>query len=132
VTTEDIKNAQSNIEANKEKEQEAAAAISGHERNIAKYDEKSQFLRKSAGQKTQAAQTNLLEAQTDLMKVEKERRDGMQRIAQLETDVRSEERATEEEQEKIRAETENMIKEYKKMESPVLAHQEGFRKQLTA
>jgi kinetochore protein Nuf2 len=129
-TTEEIRNTHATIEGNKEKELEANALIAGHERTIAKYDEKTAFLRKSAAVKTQSAQTNLLESQNVLMKVEKERRDGMQRISQLEQDVRAEERLIDEDAVRAMAETEMMIKEYRKMESVVLSHQQGLVQQL--
>ena len=64
------------------------------------------------------------------MKVEKERRDGMQRISQLEQDIRAEERSIEEEEIKWNAETEMMIKEYRKMEKVVIEHQKGLMQQL--
>jgi len=129
-TNEEIKSANATIEDHREKENEAANAVAGHERTISKYEEKTAFLRKSASQKTQAAQTALLEQQNELMKVEKDRRDGMQRIAQLEQDVRAEERIMEEEEAKARAETEMMIKEYRKMERVVVDHQKGLMQQL--
>ena len=129
-STEEIKITHAAIDEKAEQEMETAAVIAGHERVVTKYTEKCEFLKKNAGLKQQAAETALLSAQQMLLKSEKDRRDCSATITQVETEARAELRATGEEESRLNAETENMIKEYMKMEKVVILHQQNLMQQL--
>ncbi|GMI12751.1 hypothetical protein TrVE_jg1684 [Triparma verrucosa] len=123
----EIKSAQSNISSNTEKTSLAQIASQDAQRSLTKYSEKTTHLRNAAHVKTSAAQGHLLEAQTSLIKVEKDRRDGMSRIASLETEIRSLENRIEVEEVEAFEKTENMIKSYRKLEENVMRHQNGLK-----
>lgn len=127
---EEIKTTQGSIKSNEDKKAEAEIAAKDGERSLNKYDEKTTHLRNAASVKTAQAQSHLLEAQTELMKVEKTRREGMAKIQSMETEVRNTETMMEEEEVARTKEIEDMVTQYKKMEAVVLEHQKGLMTQL--
>ncbi len=132
TVVEETKTAQNNIAVSKEKQTDASVAIADAERVISKYDEKSEYLRKSASQKNAHAQQMLLDAQAELMKVEKARRDGMSRIQEKEQAVRNAERKIDEDEAMWFRESEGMIKDYKKMEQIAMEHNEALMQRIMA
>ena len=154
---EEIKSAQSSISANEEKKAEAEVATSDAQRSLNKYEEKvrsgeersnvqtryafvrhaantavafssqTSHLRNAASVKTQQAQTHLLESQTNLMKVEKDRRDGMSRVAEMESEIRSTEARMDQEELDAHNQVEAMIAQYRKLEDVVMTHQRTLK-----
>lgn len=127
---EEIRTAQGKIVDHEEKKAEAEMAAKDAERGLNKYEEKTTHLRNAASVKTSQAQSHLLESQTELMKVEKTRRDGMARIQAMEAEVRNTETMMDDEEITNAKEVEDMIAQYRKMENVVLEHQKGLMKQL--
>ncbi|GMI45625.1 hypothetical protein TrCOL_g13779 [Triparma columacea] len=127
---EEIRTAQGSLSNHEEKKAEAEMAAKDAERGLNKYEEKTTHLRNAASVKTSQAQSHLLESQTELMKVEKTRRDGMARIQAMESEVRNTETMMDEEEIANAKEVEDMIAQYRKMENVVLEHQKGLMKQL--
>ena len=84
-------------------------------------------LRNAASVKTQQAQTHLLESQTNLMKVEKDRRDGMSRVAEMESEIRATEARIEQEEVDAHNQVEAMIAQYRKLEGVVMQHQRALK-----
>jgi len=124
---EEIKSAQSTISTNEEKKAEAEVAMSDAQRSLNKYEEKTTHLRNAASVKTQQAQTHLLESQTNLMKVEKDRRDGMSRVAEMESEIRATEARIEQEEVDAHNQVEAMIAQYRKLEGVVMQHQRALK-----
>ena len=120
---EEIKEERSSIAVSREKQAEVEARSQDAERGIHKFEDKVAHLRKQAALKTSAAQNALCASQTDLMHVEKSRREGMAKIAGMENELKSVEALIEREEEQTEREVEDMINQYKKMESVVLAHE---------
>ncbi|GMH61795.1 hypothetical protein TL16_g03338, partial [Triparma laevis f. inornata] len=124
---EEIKSAQQNISTNSEKASLAVVAQQDAQRSLTKFSEKTTHLRNAASVKTSAAQGHLLESQTTLIKVEKERRDGMSKISSMEADIRGMEQRIDMEEKEAFEVTEGMIRQYKKLEESVLKHQMGLK-----
>jgi len=121
----EIKGCKNSIKINIDKKVEAEEKQSDAERGVAKYDEKLKHLRQQGVLKTQSAQNALMESQTTLLQVEKDRREGMTRIQNMENELKHVEKRIEEDEVRTEEEVRTMVDGYKKFEETVLTHQRG-------
>ena len=123
-TQEEIRQTEESINANKENTEKCNVAIDDSSRVVEKFENKITYLRSQAKTKTAEAQSALDTTQTDLLAVEKDRRDGNAKIEASEQAKRKIEQAIEEEKERTEGEIADMIQNYKSMEKVVLQNQE--------
>jgi chromosome segregation ATPase len=104
------------VEENNEKSQELVEKADEAERGLLRVEEKLSHMRKQGKMKTDAAQDRLDTANSQLVQVEKERREGLARVEAGEAEVRALEAKMKQEQLKTDREITSLIAEYKETE----------------
>jgi kinetochore protein Nuf2 len=112
------------VEENNEKSQELVEKADEAERGLLRVEEKLSHMRKQGKMKTDAAQDRLGTANSQLVQVEKERREGTARVEAGEAEVRALEAKMKEEQLKTDREITSLIAEYKETENVFMLRNE--------
>eukprot|EP00980_Cylindrotheca_fusiformis_P006599 scaffold1390_cov138-Cylindrotheca_fusiformis.AAC.2 len=112
------------VEENNEKTQELVEKADEAERGLLRVEEKLSHMRKQGKMKMEAAQDRLDTANSQLVLVEKERREGMARVEAGEAEVRALEAKMKEEQLKTDREISSLIAEYKETEQAFMRRNE--------
>jgi len=125
-TNKEMKEADKNIQQFKAKIGAYEDAGTESTRVVEKFETKINYLRTQSKTKTASAQKQLDDTQTELLVVEKDRREGKARIEHSEAQKRKVEVAIEEDGEKAEKEIQDMVAQYRAMEEVVVKNQNGL------
>lgn len=119
-----VHNTSKEVQGHREKTQELLDLSEESERGLLRVEEKLTHMRKQGKMKMDAAQDRLDTAKSQLMEVEKERREGMARVEAGEAEVKALEAQMKEEQIKTEKEVAALIAEFKETEKAFMMRNE--------